>query len=177
MDPKGALPFKYDWIDGKQVGYAENFFVRAWNATMPMKVSDGVSDERQFLMDIEYDTRPLFNKNSKGVEYTAEERSELFSKMGELGTLKKEINKIMNSREAQDWKKTLLDERKRFGSADPRQWRNLYNRLDRAIRVAKREAEIELGNLEEIQTRQWQMGVNEIDQRQGKPQRFPLRNR
>ena len=177
MDPKGALPFKYDWIDGKQVGYAENFFVRIWNATMPMKVSDGVSDERQFLMDIEYDTRPLFNKNSKGVEYTAEERSELFSKMGELGTLKKEIRRIMNSREAQDWKKTLLDERKRFGSADPKQWKNLYNQLDRAIRVAKREAEIKLGNLEEIQTRQWQMGVNQIDQRQGKPQRFPLRNR
>ena len=79
----------------------------------------------------------------------------------------------MNSREAQDWKKTLLDERKRFGSADPKQWKNLYNQLDRAIRAAKREAEIKLGNLEEIQTRQWQMGVNQIDQRQGKPQRFP----
>ena len=177
MDPKGALPFKYDWIDGKQVGYAENFFTRVWNATMPMKVHDGVSDERQFLMDIEYDSRPLFNKNTKGVEYTAEERSELFSKMGQLGTLKKEIRRIMNSREAKDWKKTLLDERKRFGSADPTQWKNLYNQLDRAIRVAKREAEIQLGNLEEIQTRQWQMGVNQIDQRQGKPQRFPLRNR
>ena len=177
MDPKGALPFKYDWIDGKQVGYAENFFVRVWNATMPMKVHDGVSDERQFLMDIEYDSRPLFNKNSKGVEYTAEERSELFSKMGELGTLKKEIRRIMNSREAQDWKKTLLDERKRFGSADPKQWRNLYNQLDRAIRLAKREAEIKLGNFQEIQTRQWEMGVNQIDQQLGQPQRFPLRNR
>ena len=177
MDPKGALPFKYDWIDGKQVGYAENFFVRVWNATMPMKVHDGVSEERQFLMDIEYDTRPLFNKNSKGVEYTAEERSELFSKMGELGTLKKEIKRIMNSREAQDWKKTLLDERKRFGSADPKQWRNLYNQLDRAIRLAKREAEIKLGNFQEIQTRQWEMGVNQIDQQLGQPQRFPLQNR
>ena len=177
MDPKGALPFKYDWIDGKQVGYAENFFTRVWNATMPMKVSDGVSDERQFLMDIEYDSRPLFNKNSKGVEYTAEERSELFSKMGQLGTLKKEIKRIMNSREAKDWKKTLLDERKRFGSADPTQWKNLYNQLDRAIRVAKREAEAQLSNIDEIQTRQWQMGVNQIDQRMGEQQRFPLTNR
>ena len=177
MDPKGALPFKYDWIDGKQVGYAENFFTRVWNATMPMKVHDGVSDERQFLMDIEYDSRPLFNKNSKGVEYTAEERSELFSKMGQLGTLKKEIRRIMNSREAKDWKKTLLDERKRFGSADPTQWKNLYNQLDRAIRVAKREAEAQLSNIDEIQTRQWKMGVNQIDQRMGEQQRFPLANR
>ena len=177
MDPKGALPFKYDWIDGKQVGYAENFFTRVWNATMPMKVHDGVSEERQFLMDIEYDSRPLFNKNTKGVEYTATERSELFSKMGELGTLKKEINRIMNSREAKDWKKTLLDERKRFGSADPTQWKNLYNQLDRAIRAAKREAEVQLSNIEEIETRQWQMGVNQIDQRKGEPQRFPLKNR
>ena len=177
MDPKGALPFKYDWIDGKQVGYAENFFTRVWNATMPMKVHDGVSDERQFLMDIEYDSRPLFNKNTKGVEYTAEERSELFSKMGQLGTLKKEIKRIMNSDEAQDWKKTLLDERKRFGSADPTQWKNLYNQLDRAIRLAKREAEMDLDNLKEIQTRQWKQGVNQIDQRMGRPQQFPLTNR
>lgn len=177
MDPKGALPFKYDWIDGKQVGYAENFFTRVWNATMPMKVHDGVSDERQFLMDIEYDSRPLFNKNTKGVKYTAEERSELFSKMGQLGTLKKEIKRIMNSDEAQDWKKTLLDERKRFGSADPKQWKNLYNQLDRAIRLAKREAEMDLDNLKEIQTRQWKQGVNQIDQRMGRPQQFPLKNR
>ena len=144
---------------------------------MPMKVHDGVSDERQFLMDIEYDSRPLFNKNTKGVEYTAEERSQLFSKMGQLGTLKKEIKRIMNSDEAQDWKKTLLDERKRFGSADPKQWKNLYNQLDRAIRLAKREAEMDLDNLKEIQTRQWKQGVNQIDQRMGRPQQFPLRNR
>lgn len=177
MDPKGALPFKYDWIDGKQVGYAENFFTRVWNATMPMKVHDDVSEERQFLMEIEYDMRPLFNKNKKGVEYTAKERSELFSKIGELGTLKQKIRSIMNSPAAKDWKKTLLDERKRFGSADPTAWKNLYNQLDAAIRQAKAQAEARLTNVKEIKTRQYKQDLNKLKQQRGQPQQFPLENR
>ena len=36
---------------------------------MPMKIGM-ISPERQFLMDIEYDSRPLFNSNGKGVKYT-----------------------------------------------------------------------------------------------------------
>ena len=68
LDPQNALPNKYDWIDGKLIDF-DNFFVRGWSF-FPMKVSDEISAERQFLLDIEYDSRPLFNSNGKGVKYT-----------------------------------------------------------------------------------------------------------
>ena len=36
LDPNSALPDAHDWVDGKKIGYSDNFFVRAWNAVMPM---------------------------------------------------------------------------------------------------------------------------------------------
>ena len=83
----------------------------------------------------------------------------------------------MNSPAAKDWKKTLLDERKRFGSADPTAWKNLYNQLDVAIRQAKAQAEARLTNVKEIKTRQYKQDLNKLKQQRGQPQQFPLENR
>ena len=177
VNPKGSLPNKYDWIDGKPVGYAEGFFVRGWNAVMPMKVSDGISEERQFLLDIEYDSRPMFNKNNGGIEYTPEERSELFSIMGRQGYLKKRIREIMGTVTAKEWRKEIREERTRNGKADPTKWRNLYSALDTAIRDAKEQAEVVLSNANEIEQAQYEYGVNEAFQRKGQAQPFPLTNR
>ena len=167
IDPKGALPDKHDWIDGTKVGYPENFFVRAWNAVSPMKVYDGQSAERQFLLDIEYDSRPSFNKSTKGVEYTPKERSELFSLMGQQGYFKKELQRIMQGTDAQAWRESIKTERGGGSRIDPNQWMNLYRQIDVALDRAKRMAEVQLSNRDEVMRRQYEQGLDKAYQQRG----------
>jgi len=167
VDPKGALPDKHDWIDGTKVGYPENFFVRAWNAVSPMKVYDGQSAERQFLLDIEYDSRPSFNKSTKGVEYTPKERSELFSLMGQQGYFKKELQRIMQGTDAQAWRESIKTERGGGSRIDPNQWMNLYRQIDVALDRAKRMAEVQLSNRDEVMRRQYEQGLDKAYQQRG----------
>jgi hypothetical protein len=167
VDPKGALPDKHDWIDGTKVGYPENFFVRAWNAVSPMKVYDGQSAERQFLLDIEYDSRPSFNKSTKGVEYTPKERSELFSLMGQQGYFKKELQRIMQGTDAQAWRESIKTERGGGSRIDPNQWMNLYRQIDVALDRSKRMAEVQLSNRDEVMRRQYEQGLDKAYQQRG----------
>ena len=167
IDPKGALPNKHDWMDGRKIGYSENIFVRAWNAVMPMKVYDGVSEERQFLMDIEYDTRPSFNKSTKGVEYTPEERSELYQIMGKDGYFRGEVNRIMGTTEAKAWRESIKTARGNGSRVDPNQWLNLYRQLDVALDRSKRMAEVQLTNREEVLRRQYEQGLDKSMQQRG----------
>ena len=177
VEPQGALPKKYDWIDGKEVGFTENFFVRGWNAFMPMKIGDEISPERQFLMDIEYDSRPLFNSNGKGVKYTPAERSELYSLMGKQGRFKKELAKIMKSTEAKQWRAAIKQMQRDGRQVDPKLWDALYLRIDRVLLRAKRAAELELSNRDEIRVRQYESQVDKYDQQRGRAPRFPLTNK
>lgn len=169
VDTKGALPDKHDWIDGSKVGYPENFFVRAWNAVSPMKVSEGLSTERQFLLDIEYDSRPSFNKSTKGVEYTPKERSELFSLMGQQGYFKRELQRIMQGTDAKMWRDSIKTERGAGSRIDPNQWMNLYRQIDVALDRSKRMAEVQLSNREEVMRRQYEQGLDKAYQQRGIP--------
>ena len=116
LDPATGLPGKYDWVDGEPVGYSENWFARGWNAIMPMKVSGRLSPERQFLIDIEFDSRPAFQKSSDGIRYTPEERSEMYNLMGQQGRFKESLQQIMQSTTAKEWKQRMELARKRGGS-------------------------------------------------------------
>jgi hypothetical protein len=167
IDPKSALPNAHDWIDGKKVGYAENFFVRAFNAVSPMKVYDGVSPERQFLLDIEYDSRPSFMKNQKGVRYTPAERSELFSLIGQQGYFKAELQRIMQSNEAKAWRDSLKGARSGGADVDPKYWQNLYPQINAALDQAKRLAEVKLSNYDDVLRRQYQDGLSGELQKRG----------
>ena len=167
IDPKGALPDAHDWIDGKKIGYSENFFTRAWNATMPMKVSEGLSPERNFLLDIEYDSRPSFMKNQKGVEYTPKERSELYSIMGKQGYFKSEIQRVMQTTEAKTWRESIKTARGNGSQVDPRLWQNVYRQLDVGLDRAKRLAEVQLSNRDDVMRRQYQQGVDAEMQKRG----------
>jgi len=167
VDSKGALPDKHDWIDGTKVGYPENFFVRAWNAVSPMKVYEGQSAERQFLLDIEYDSRPSFNKSTKGVEYTPKERSELFSLMGQQGYFKRELQRIMQDTNAKTWRESIKTERGNGSRIDPNQWMNLYRQIDVALDRAKRLAEVQLSNRDEVMRRQYEQGLDKAYQQRG----------
>lgn len=177
IDPGTALPSKFDWIDGKKVGYADNFFVRGWNAIMPMKVAGDLTPERQFLIDIEYDSRPSFNKDEKGVEFSPEERSQLFSKMGEQKYFRDQIRRIMASTDAKEWRKQIKEQRRSGKQVDPRLWRSVYRQLDIAMRDAKRLAILAIDSDNEISRRQFQQSYNRVDQQMGRTPTFPLTNK
>ena len=144
LDPNSALPDAHDWVDGKKIGYSENIFVRMWNATMPMKVYEDVSEERQFLIDIEYDSRPSFMRNGQGIEYTPEERSELYNLIGKHGYFKRRLKEIMAGTEAKVWRQSINEQRRGGARINPEKWMNLYNQIDVALDIAKRNAEAHL---------------------------------
>lgn len=156
IDPNSALPDAHDWIDGKKIGYPENFFVRAFNAVSPMKVYDGISPERQFLLDIEYDSRPSFMKNNKGVKYTPEERSELYSLIGKQGYFKRELQRIMSTTDAKSWKESIRTARGNGSQVEPDLWQNTYRQINVALDRAKRMAEVQLTNRDDVMRRQYQ---------------------
>lgn len=177
INPDHKLPTAFDWVDGRPVGYAEDFFTRFWNTYMPMKVADGITPERQFLIDIEFDSRPTFAKAKGGVDYTPEERSELFRLMGEQGVFRDELRRIMSNVDAQKWRDAIKAHREEGHSIDAQVYADLYYEVNRALRWAKDEAERSLSNADEIQERRYRMDYNKVDQRRGLEPTFPLQNR
>ena len=177
INPDHKLPTAFDWVDGRPVGYAEDFFTRFWNTYMPMKVADGITPERQFLIDIEFDSRPTFAKAKGGVDYTPEERSELFRLMGEQQIFRDELRRIMSNVDAQKWRDAIKAHREEGHSIDAQVYADLYYEVNRALRWAKDEAERSLSNADEIQERRYRMDYNEVDQRRGLEPTFPLQNR
>lgn len=169
LDPNNALPDAHDWIDGRKIGYAENPFVRMLNAVTPFKVADAISEERQFLMDIEYDNRPSFRTNGKGVEYTPAERSELYSIMGKQGIFKQAIKDAMKTTTAKQWRSRIKEARGKGAKIDPTEWENLYNDLDTAMISAVRAAQLELTNRDDVLRRQYEQEVDVRSQQFGIP--------
>ena len=165
-----SLPLKYDWLDGKPVGYPENFWARIVNAVSPMKVYDDVlSDERKFLVEIEYDSRPSFNKSTKGIEYTPEEREELYQIMAKSGYFKEAVTEIMNSDRGRNFRKEIKEHRRNGKRVDPNLYNNVYAELNSALYAAKKAAEAQLSNFEEVSRRQWENQTDQLYQRQGEP--------
>ena len=148
-----------------------------WNAVMPMKVSEGISPEKQFLIDVEYDSQPTFSKAKGGVSYTPEERSELFRLMGQEQYFKNEIKRIMNTVDGKKFRAALKEMRKDGTLVDERQFANVYYDIDMAMKEAKRRAEARLSNAAEIRQRRYQESVNRTDIQRGRRPSFPLTNR
>jgi len=178
VDPEGALPELHDWLYGDKVGYAENPFVRGWNAVMPMKIYEGRErPEADFLMKIEYDTRPVFNVAENGVKYTAEEKAKLFEIMGKDGYFKDEIARLMDIYDADEWRDTIHGLRMKDGKdIDEKIFDNLYINIDAAAREAKKLAELRLPleMQDDLQTRIYQAGRNVVDQKMGQAPRFDV---
>ena len=150
VDPQGRLPEKYNFITGKKVGYPENFFVRAWNAYSPLKRHDDLTPEEQFLVDIEFNVNPQTNMSTGGVELTNTERSEIWSKMGELGTFRRDLRKIMKLADKLEYKGTkgyinILKEIRRGGISndviDTESFQRIYTMIRSDYNKAKKQAE------------------------------------
>ena len=95
FDPQGALPEKFDPIDGGKVGHPESMWQRIVNTYSPLKFHDGISPEKEFLVDVEYDMLANMNLSIGGAELTEAEKSEIFSIMGKEGQYKKDLKQII----------------------------------------------------------------------------------
>ena len=94
FDPERALPSVVDPIDGKEIGKEDNWFLRVFNRG-PMKVTSRPSKERQFLIDIEFNSSPNMRVSQRGVVLENHEITAINTKMGEMGIYKEKINEIM----------------------------------------------------------------------------------
>ena len=166
FDPQGALPEAYDFIDGKKIRYPENFWVRAWNSYSPMKRHDNPSELHTFLQEIEYNSNPQMNSSTNGVELTNTERSALFSKMGEQGLFKRDLQQIKKYSDNIKYNgikgfTNILREQRRGGIGNDlfaiEDYKNVYSRIRTSFHNAKKIAEASLPEdmLAEIRNREF----------------------
>jgi len=149
VDPERALPLIVDPIDGKPVGYQENFALRIFNRG-PFKIHEKPSKERQFLIDIEFNHSPTMSVSQRGVPLENHEIAAINSKIGEQGYYQSQIREIMkdaNKLEYGGYKgfvNILRAQRRGLISSeilDTGKFANIYSRLTLAYAQAKRLAE------------------------------------
>jgi hypothetical protein len=135
---KGQLPAKYDWIDGGEVGVPDNLMARIWNVYMPWKVNGKISDEKQFLVEIEYDARPTLRTDGKGVVLTNEQRSELTNIMGRDRLFKQGIQRVMSRIPggAKGFRKRYMEAVNAGLTPDLSTFENIHSELDQELRYA-----------------------------------------
>lgn len=156
FDPEGGLPPIYDYIDGGLVGVPDNMFVRIFNALTPFKVTGAMSPRKQFLVDIEFDSRPSFIKGEDGIEYSNDERSELARIMGEKGYFRDAIDTIMAMPDYKNFAREMRAFRKAGYTSETHpkdKYTKLYSELTAALRTAVRLSERDLSNYDDILVR------------------------
>ena len=151
---KGQLPIKYDWIDGGPVGIPDNFFARLRNTYTPWKESGIISDEKQFLIDIEYDATPNLQTNGRGVKLTNEEQSDVLSIMGETHLWRDGIQRVMKSTTGKEFRKRFREAQSRGVPADTKTWESLHAELDMELRDAIGDAMIHSKHYTEVMRRE-----------------------
>ena len=96
MDPAGAQAPLINFIDGKPINKAgDSVIARTAKTIFGFGGTANPSKESQFLMDIEYNMLPQFNKSSGGIEYSSSQKSELKALMGQDGYFNKKLKTIM----------------------------------------------------------------------------------
>ena len=164
------MPDLHDWFEGQKVGYPENPFVRFWNANFPMKIYDGeISPERQYLMDVGWDSRPIFEKGENGIDYTPDEQAALYSQFGKERMFFNAVTDIMQRVPSQMYLQSMKEQRELGSPVDAGLWYDVHKDLDRAARAAKKAALLSLdpGMLQEIRLREAAEGERQLAQRRG----------
>ena len=158
---KPSLPDEYDWIDGGKIGAVsfENVIAHMWNSYMPWKVNGKISDEKQFLIDIEYDGRPALSTDGKGNRYTNEQISEIANIMGREGYFKERVRNVMNSDAAKEFRKRFFEARQMDSEVDASVFTEIHALLDRELNFAKKMAEARASFRDEMALQQYKAEV------------------
>ena len=141
---KLALPKEHDFVDGGEIGVPDNVFARIYNVYSPWKVSGKISDEKQFLIDIEYDKRPSMDTDGRGVKLTPQEQSDIARLMGKNKTFKKAIQRVMRSTNGKAFREAFKKAQAEGSEPQLKNFANIHSELDRYLNLAKEEAIREL---------------------------------
>jgi hypothetical protein len=160
---KGSLPTQYDWIDGGPVNEPPDFWTRVSNTYLPWKTNGKISENKQFLIDIGYDGVPSLTSNGRGGEYTAAQRSELTSIMGEQQLFSDALTRIRSSRSTKEFRELYHSAQEQQLDPDVKTLDNLYREVDMALDLAKKAAESRLTDAKQVQT---VGGLNKLKDRQ-----------
>ena len=153
---KGQLPDLYDWMDGSKVGEPLNFMTRIWNTYSPLwKVSEAITPEKQFLIDIEFDGRPSLRTNGRGIEYSPEQRSEVTRLMGESKMFRDEVRRIMKSKTGKQFRREWKKAADQGAYMDREVYDSIHLQLNRALKNAKSWAEMQLESANDIREKQF----------------------
>ena len=94
-------------MDNEPIGFVEGWAQRAANAFLGHRMGEKMTPNKQFLIDIEYDSRPAMTKVD-GIELTSQQRSRIFDKMGELGTFSRALT-TMRTTKGEAYLKTIKE--------------------------------------------------------------------
>ena len=182
VDPTRALSSVVDPIDGQEIGKEDNWFLRVWNRG-PVKVTSNPSKERQFLIDIEFNSSPNMRVSQRGAVLENHEIAAINTKMGEMGYYKEQIHDIMidanrltytapDGTVYKGFKNIIQAQRRGLISSeilDSGKYANIFNRLNIAYAQAKRLAENNLDPimLAGIREREYQLKNAKFNQQAG----------
>lgn len=150
---KSSLAKEYDYIDGGEVGVPDDLLSRLRNAYTPFKVSDRISKEKQFLIDIEYDATPTLSTDGKGNDLSNAERAAIKNKMGEQKYFRDAIRRIMAGTNAKEFRKRYKEAKAKGLRPDLRYFENVHYELDKALRDSMTAAAAETSSFTRIQQR------------------------
>ncbi len=189
FDPSRALPPLVDPIDGKPIGYQENWFIRMFNLG-PLEIHDQPSKERQFLIDIEYNSSPAMKLSKRGVPLEAHEIKAINSLIGEQGIYRRELAVIMKDANKLTYTApdgtvykgfvNILRAARRGGISseilDTTKYATIYARIGRAYSQAKSYAEDSLHEpmRSSIREREYEKNNNEYNMKLGNIDALPL---
>ena len=139
---KGTLPEQYDWIDGSKINESNNIISRLWNTYAPNKVGKKTSPVKQFLIDVEYDSRPSMSTDGRGEKLDLEMQAKLYQKIGQNKLFYKEVEKIMNSTGGKEFREAF----KKSGYPDRKKFMFIFTKLNNALRLAKTQALEQMDN-------------------------------
>ena len=136
--------------------------------TVPWKVSGKISPEKQFLMDIEYDHRPSMMNDGQGLKLTLPEQAKVYKYIGQEGSFKRAVKKIMQSVDGKKFRDAFKKARDN-NEQPPRlqDFGSIHLMLDRELNLAK-EAAIHRINMEsggELDQRRFEQNQSRKDNR------------
>ena len=138
---KNTLDIQTSWITGKQIKGGMSFWERVMDQYLPWKVGVEVTPAEQFRIDVEWDARPSLQTDGYGVEYSNEQRAELYRLMGEQKVFANGLKRLM--KQYPDWEKDIRQAQRGNPNVyvDPKKYKNLHDQLNVLLEKAKTAAE------------------------------------
>ena len=165
LDPLGKQPALINFVDGKPINKAgDSILSRTAKTIFGIGGTGSPSENGQFLIDIEFQLLPQFNKAPNGVTYTSKQKSRLKELMGEDGYFAKELTKIRKRAKYEEYETkdgttikgyvNIMKHFRRTGNTSDsiEFWGRTHLNVEKALREAIRRVHTRLEDADDIKT-------------------------